>query len=204
MEKLKGLYISHKFENVDGKPQLIIFFKNGSKTDVDDLNVHFESWHKRDIELDAERLKLEEERLSGLPLNERLTWENRVRELGKQHAFVKSKAALYQQIIMDAGAGLPIDKYWEGKFPKEDGEGAKQKESGVAHSKGKKKKYGALTAEVVRLAGLHKSKQGESVPLGTRNQILKELKRKGFKVNPNTLRSILSKNGYSKYRDRQD
>lgn len=78
--------------------------------------------------------------------------------------------------------------------------GAKELPRSKEHGGGKgrsEKEYGALTSEVVKLAKRHRCQEGESVPKKTRNKILKALADHGFGINDNTLRSLLSKNGYS-------
>ena len=121
MEKLKGKYISHKFEN----NELIVFIKdeNGNTT-FDTITTRCKVWNKAGVKTELKLSKLEEnhrKKMRETDWREREAEYQAIRKsLQEKQNFQFAMMKLYQQINMDALSGLPIEKYWQGKYQERD------------------------------------------------------------------------------------
>ncbi len=128
--KLNGLYVSHKFSrNLKGGERLTVFYKCGSDgfTEYEDVGERKKFWHDKRNELWEERDKhSEKDRLYD--------------ELDKRGDYAELKWLQYHEAFMDAHAGLPIAKYWEGKYVEERSEQPKQRKGSKPKEDGTRKK----------------------------------------------------------------
>ncbi|HEY9167082.1 MAG TPA: hypothetical protein VIS48_13080 [Candidatus Kryptonia bacterium] len=102
-EKLKGLYISKRLENNHLKVSVQI----GAGFDEYDVTACLEVWKTREAQW-TDQLDL----LIYYPEQNKASIE----ESKQQKDLCTEKVRLFQEIIMVERAGLPIDKYWEGKY----------------------------------------------------------------------------------------
>ncbi len=204
--KLRGLYISHKFvRNSKGNENVVVFIRTDSRdglgyTEAEDLGERIEFWRVRGDELWIEA----KEHPKG----------SRIRhELFKRSEFAELEWFQYKDAYMDAHAGLPIDKYWDGKYVpgsvtnlkhiegQANQVGVQQMVESSEHGTPKepeKKEHGALQNMVDALARDFGCKLNQTVNKKIKEKMIEELERKGFgKVSDATLRVTLQRLSYS-------
>ena len=187
MEKLKGLYVSHKKEN----GEWYVFIKKGNETDIEPITQDRNTYHNLLIKTNLELSKYDGQLLlAGVTdLKQVVEKQVKIADLRRKVEYVKERSILYHQIVMNAEAGLPIDHYWEGKHIEK---------TKVDNQKKEKLQRGALIRAVAKLANDFNCKKYQTVNREMREKMLKKLKKSFPNLNDNTLRSTLVRTGFTK------